>query len=796
MTEVPVLVDDRPDAVADVPSGAEPAREASPHDARRRRRDRRARGSYLDGGWPVRVTYAGLGGLLLAYLASLIGQGQHPWPIFNDWAVAGFEMFGSLLCLARALSRRGGRVVPLTLGLGLFMWSLGDLVLTVESQGGVEPPTPSWADLCYLWFFPLTYVAVFVVVRGEVRQVSTPSWLDGAIAGVGAAAVCSAFAFQNIVQLTGGDPATTMTNLAYPVGDLLLLALVVGGATMMGGRRNLGWCLVAVGIGCNVVGDTANLFSNASGPAGFVLDAIAWPASTWFLSAAVWTRRRSADVLELQRPSTFLIPGVAAIGALGVLLAGNVHPTSDVALALATATLALVGVRLARSLRSMRTLSLERREQALTDELTGLRNRRYLSNVLDGFFAEQRVAGDQRVAFLFVDLDHFKQVNDTFGHVAGDELLKQLGPRMASCLRPGDQLVRLGGDEFVVLLLDCDRQEAAAIATRLTDALTRPFAVGRMQATVAASIGIALAPDDATDATGLLWSADIAMYRAKVSGQPFASYQPDLDKTGNRVQLLDELRVAIDEHQLMLFYQPQLDLKSGRIEAVEALIRWAHPALGILSPAEFLPFAEEAGLMGAITELVLREALDQCAAWRCSGRPMSVAVNVSASVLLDPDFVGLVHDLLSANGMPPDALVLEITETSVIDDFDRAQEVILRLRALGVAVSIDDFGAGFTALAYLSGLAVRELKLDRTFIGKLVGADAQRGLELIRSTIELGHALGLRIVAEGVEDRQTLEVLGDIGCDIAQGYLISVPKPAAQISMQSSPAQRDGSALK
>jgi len=732
----------------------------------------------------VRVTYLVMGGLVVAYLISLIVQGQHPWPIFNDWAVAGFEMAGSALCIARGLTRRVGRSVSITLGLGLLLWALGDLVLTIESQGGVEPPVPSWADLCYLMFFPLTYAAVFVLVRGQVRQISTPSWLDGAIAGVGASAVCAAFAFHRIVHLTGAGVAETAVNLAYPVADLLLLALVVGASTMMGGRRSLPWLLVTVGIGCNVLGDTANLFATAAGRTGFVLDAIAWPASTLILSAAVWMRPRPANLLELQRPNTFLIPGLAATGALGVLFAGNLYRTNDVAVGLATLTLALVGMRLARSVRAMRTLSLERRDQSLTDDLTGLKNRRYLAGVLDAFFTEDRAVGGRTLAFLFVDLDHFKQINDTFGHVAGDELLKQIGPRMGACLRSEDLLVRLGGDEFVVVLQDCTREHASFVAARLTESLAQPFAIGPMQATIAASIGIALAPDDATDATSLLWCADIAMYRAKVSGLPFTTYQPDLDKAGNHVQLIEELRAAIDEHQLLLFYQPQLDLKTGRVEAVEALVRWAHPRLGILPPSEFLPFAEDAGLMGPITELVLSDALAQCAAWRRSGRMISVSVNVSVGVLLDPGFTQLVQTVLTANDLPPDSLVLEITETSVISDFAEAQVVIDELRALRIVVSIDDFGAGFTSLAHLSGLAVGELKLDRTFVERLTGADRGRTLELVRGTIELGHALGLRIVAEGIEDKETLELLGDLGCDLAQGYLISIPKPADQLTMQ------------
>jgi diguanylate cyclase (GGDEF)-like protein len=731
----------------------------------------------------VWVVYAVMGVLLAAYLVSLIVQGENQtWPIFSDWSAAGFEALGSLLCLLRGFTKRNGRAVAITLGLGLAMWAIGDFVLTFLSRGGVEPPTPSLADVFYLGFFPLTYVAVVLFMRGEIRKLATPSWLDGAVAGAGAAAACAAFAFDRVASVAGGSAITVVTNLAYPVADLLLLALVVGGSTLIAGRRKAPWILMATGIAINVVGDTANLFDSSLGRVGFVLDAFAWPASILALSMCVWFRPRPTDPLIAQKPSTFAIPGLSASCALLILLVGTLHTMSRVAVGLATATLVLVGVRLILSVRAMRALSLERRQQSITDELTGLGNRRRLSAVLDAFFAEYGVTATPRsLAFLFVDLDRFKEINDTYGHPAGDEVLRRLGPRLTACLRQGDLLIRLGGDEFVVLLIDGDAEYAESVARRLTEALTEPFVLGAMSATVSASIGIALAPRDATDAESLLWCADIAMYRAKLGGVPYAGYQRELDQQGNRLQLLAELRTAIDEHQLTLNYQPQLDLRSGEIVAVEALLRWTHPKLGVVPPLDFLPFAEEAGLMGPITTLVLTDAIAQCAAWRNEGIRLSVSVNISATNLLDPQLTGQVQALLERHGVPGEALVLEITETSVISDFERSQRVIQDLWDLGIGVSIDDFGAGFTSLAHLSSLAVKELKLDRTFIADL-GEDDGRGLDLVRATIELGHAMGLRIVAEGIEDIDTLTLLTDLGCDLGQGYLISVPKPADHLA--------------
>lgn len=274
------------------------------------------------------------------------------------------------------------------------------------------------------------------------------------------------------------------------------------------------------------------------------------------------------------------------------------------------------------------------------------------------------------------------------------------------------------------------------------------------------------------------------MYRAKLGNSAFAIYEQNLDEEGDQLRMLEELRAAIDEGGLVLHYQPQLDLRTGEILAVEALVRWAHPRLGLLPPIKFLPLAEEAGLMQPITKWVLGEAVAQAAAWRDSGRDLAVAVNVSPTNLLEPGFTELVRSQLEHHGLPSVVLVLEITETCMISEFERSRRVIEELRDLGLVVSIDDFGAGVTSLAYLSSLAVGELKLDRSFIQGIAGGDRDRELDLVRSTIDLGHAMGLRIVAEGIEDDATLALLSDLGCDIAQGYCISRPKPASELAFR------------
>jgi diguanylate cyclase (GGDEF)-like protein len=383
-----------------------------------------------------------------------------------------------------------------------------------------------------------------------------------------------------------------------------------------------------------------------------------------------------------------------------------------------------------------------------------------------------------RLAFLFVDLSRFKEVNDAFGHQAGDEILRQLGTRLSGTLRGSDVLVRLGGDEFAVLLMDADAIYAREIADRIVASLADPFELDGLNARVGASIGIALAPSDAADAERLVWCADVAMYRAKLAGADVAHFEPEFDDGGNRLALAEELRSAVHGGKLTLHFQPQLDLATGQVHAVEALVRWPHPRLGVVPPLSFLPLAEEAYLMGPLTEWVLTTALEQCAAWRSEGRELAVSVNVSASNLLQDGFTELVRARLERFALPAASLVLEITETSIIEDFERSRAVIAALHELGVVVSVDDFGAGFTSLAYLSSLAVGELKLDRSFIAGLAGGARGRDVPLVRATIELGHALGMRVVTEGIEDAATLELLTELGCDLGQGYFIGRPAPA------------------
>ena len=421
---------------------------------------------------------------------------------------------------------------------------------------------------------------------------------------------------------------------------------------------------------------------------------------------------------------------------------------------------------------------------ATHDSLTGLANRRGLYT--DGQARLARTPERHR-ALLVLDLDKFKEVNDSLGHHAGDQLLVEVGARLRRQVRGGDLLARLGGDEFAILLEDAGYEEASRFAENLRSRLAEPFttqvgssANGKITLHSSVSIGIALFPVDGPDLSALLRKADIAMYKAKTSGYGHHIYSDNDNSDGaTRLRTVDELQAAIASDQFILHYQPKIDLDTGEVQAVEALVRWEHPTRGLLYPDTFLNLVEVSGLMRAMTRLVLEMALDQAARWQGQGRKLTIAVNLSASSLVDADLPQEVFAMLAARGVPPGALQLEITEEFLMADRDRARSILTRLRDGGVQISIDDYGTGYSSLSYLRDLPIDELKLDQSFVFPM--ADDLRAAALVASTIALAHSLGLRMVAEGVETAVAYAELKRMGCDQAQGYYLSKPVPAATL---------------
>ncbi|GAA3719605.1 bifunctional diguanylate cyclase/phosphodiesterase [Streptomyces tremellae] len=416
-----------------------------------------------------------------------------------------------------------------------------------------------------------------------------------------------------------------------------------------------------------------------------------------------------------------------------------------------------------------------RAEEQLQDPLTGLPNRQWL---LDRAWTALEHAGslNARSALLLIDLDRFRSVNDTLGHLAGDRLLLQIADRLRVALPRGAEAARLGGDEFAVLLPTCDSTTSAQrVARHLVAELSSPLNLDGLTLVLEASAGVAVFPEHALDAEGLLRRADVAMYQAKRDRTGVEVYESKRDSnTPDRLGLLGDLRRALDAGEVELHYQPKVRF-DGHVAGLEALVRWTHPERGKVPPDEFIAIAESSGLMPHLTEYVLETALAQVARWRTQGLMVPVAVNVSPRDVHTPGFAGAVAARLARHGVPPGSLQLEITEHVLLEDPQRAADTLAGLTGHGVKMSLDDFGTGYSSLVHLRRLPVSELKIDRSFVAKLA-VDAEDA-EIVRCTVDLAHSLGLVVVAEGVEDDETWEHLRDLGCDAVQGWLVAAAMP-------------------
>ncbi|MEU6480529.1 bifunctional diguanylate cyclase/phosphodiesterase [Streptomyces sp. NPDC047017] len=416
-----------------------------------------------------------------------------------------------------------------------------------------------------------------------------------------------------------------------------------------------------------------------------------------------------------------------------------------------------------------------RAEEQLRDPLTGLPNRQWLQERIWTALDEAERVG-ARAALMLIDLDRFRSVNDTLGHLAGDRLLLQIADRLRQALPRGAEAARLGGDEFAVLLPVADSTTSATrVARGLVTTLSSPLDLDGLTLVLEASAGVAVFPDHALDAEGMLRRADVAMYQAKRDRTGVEVYESKRDSnTPDRLGLLGDLRRALDAHEVQLHYQPKVRF-DGQVAGLEALVRWVHPERGKVPPDEFIAIAESSGLMPHLTEYVLETALGQVAAWRAQGLFVPVAVNVSPRDVHTPGFAGSVAARLARHGVPAGSLQLEITEHVLLEDPQRAADTLAGLTAHGVKMSLDDFGTGYSSLVHLRRLPVSELKIDRSFVARL--AVDTEDAEIVRCTVDLAHSLGLLVVAEGVEDDETWERLRDLGCDAVQGWLVAAAMP-------------------
>jgi diguanylate cyclase (GGDEF)-like protein len=423
--------------------------------------------------------------------------------------------------------------------------------------------------------------------------------------------------------------------------------------------------------------------------------------------------------------------------------------------------------------------------QALHDALTGLPNRALFYDRVERAIVEAKRNGAP-TAVLLIDLDRFKEINDSLGHHIGDLLLQRIGPVLESCLRETDTVARLGGDEFAVVLPHVSGSEhAVAAARRINELFERPFVLeeiaDELALDVEASIGIAMFPEDGEDVATLIQRADVAMYVAKETHSGHELYAGERDRhSATQLAMLGDLRRGIAEGELVLVYQPKAELDTGRVVAAEALVRWNHPRLGLVMPDQFVAAAERTGLIGPLTLAVLDEALGQLSRWREEGFDLTVAVNLARRNLLDPRFHEDAAELLAKWGIAPGGLELEITESSIMADPARAADCLLKLNGMGIKLALDDFGAGYSSLSHLKRLPVAEIKIDKSFVSNMLRDDSDRAI--VRSTIELAHNLGLEVTGEGVESEELWAALRALDCDIAQGYYVSRPVPASVLT--------------
>ncbi|HEX6756055.1 MAG TPA: EAL domain-containing protein [Mycobacteriales bacterium] len=679
------------------------------------------------------------------------------------------------LCLLRArrvADARGGWV---SLGIAIAVVAVAD----VYQQHGPRTGYPGPADYGFLSFYPLAYIGLVLLIRGRARRLPVGTWLDGLTVGLGLATLTAALAYGALTGGSAGSVAAFVVGAAHPVGDLLLVIGVGALAVVVGTRAGPMWYALLAGVAADVVADSAYLAHTLDGtPRVPAWVDLLWLASTGAVATAAWLRQDPPRARHSSSTGTLLlVPISAAVTAVVVLVLGNTRQLPELATTLATLTVLASVARTALTFREVRVAA-ETRAQAVTDELTGLGNRRLFA---DRATAALREPGAQ-TALLLVDLDRFKEVNDALGHPVGDDLLRRLGPRLAGRLRPGETLARLGGDEFGVLVPGlADTDEAVAAAERLAGALDDPIRVDGVDVLLTASIGIAVAPQHGTDSATLLRKADVAMYEAKRLGTGHRLYRPTSDRhTRERLQTASDLRRALDRGELLCYYQPQVELATLAVTGVEALVRWAHPTRGVLVPDRFLSLAEQTGLMRPLTEVVVRSALADCAAWHDSGIPLEVSVNLSAESVLDQRLLARISELLGESRLPPGRLTVEITEGSLLAESERVRRTLVALRDLGVSVSIDDYGVGYSSLSYLQKLPIDELKLDRALVTPI--ARDSRAAAIVASTVDLAHALGVRLVAEGVEDAASLDALTGLGCDRAQGYHLARPMPAEKVA--------------
>jgi diguanylate cyclase (GGDEF)-like protein len=691
----------------------------------------------------------------------------------SSWVILSglVALLAATLVLASPVARSDERRAWRPVTAGLILYAVAATWLSLRARGEPDAPAVHATDVVFTAAYACLLVGIARV--GHVGRARPPAsaLVDALLVGVLVLVVAAATFLDGPTRALESDVVRSVPLLTFPLAALVILGLAAGMTVTRGRWREPRWILLGAGALMLAVTDVSALREVAGGD--LVVSTWAHPLSlpaVLAIAAAPWV---AGAPVRLSPPSfrwRLLAPGVVAASASAILIWDHFAPRSGATIVLCGIALGAALVRVTLTFRELEQLSQAHR-LALTDDLTLLPNRRRLLQELG--LAARESGG---FALLVLDIDRFKEINDTLGHHVGDRMLVEIGERLRAGVSTGDHVARLGGDEFAVITAsrELPLEEAKVSARQIQDALSAPITLGGMSLPVRASVGIALYPEHGTDAESLLKCADVAMYQAKGAGSGCEVYAIERDRFSlDRLTLGADLHHAAERDELRLAFQPIVDPRTGRLDCVEALVRWEHPTRGLLQPAAFIPIAESAGLMGSITPAVLRMAVARCESWRRDGLDVAVAVNLAASDLLGTGFVDTVREVLADCATDPARLRLEITEHGVLTDPLHAIEVLGEIRALGVGVSIDDFGTGNASIAHLRGLPVDEIKIDRSFAAGITRS--RDDAAIVRSTIVLGHELGLRVVVEGIEDPEVLRLVTAWGADSVQGFLIARP---------------------
>ncbi|UQX88346.1 bifunctional diguanylate cyclase/phosphodiesterase [Jatrophihabitans telluris] len=629
-----------------------------------------------------------------------------------------------------------------------------------------------------LFLFSYVGFAAHLLLDARSRHLgSWASWLESVVLCGGAACLAGALFLEPLARASGATGLALFTALLYPCLDISMLVVILIQVIVRARALNRSTVALLAGWLLFVAADSGFLV-NVSNVTFLQQPAVG--ASLWFGGLLLMTANaaRPVDVLPAGRRKHGAVPMLlAAASAIAVLIVRPLDHSSPYLVPIAVATLIAAAGRMTLALReangAAEALALSR-----TDDLTLLPNRRAVLARID-----HALGLSQPLALILFDLDGFKEINDTLGHGAGDTVLQIAANRVRESLPAESLVARLGGDEFAVVHDGDDEATLLAHARTVLASVSEPMTVEGMTLSVSASIGVSVASRKDVSSTDLLRRADVAMYQAKHDRSGVLIYDPDRDDfSRHKLQLAEDLRRGLAQGQLRVYYQPQVDAATRRLHGVEALIRWQHPHLGLLTPPQFLPVARRAGLMMAVSELVLAVAVADINRWTSRGAladDLRVSINCAPAELLSRTFLPVLFKACEQAAVPPDRLVVEVTEDSFLSEPGRARDILAEIRRHGVEISIDDYGTGFSSLSYLRDLPVNELKIDRSFIKAL--RQDPRSRTIVSSTVQMAGALGMRTVAEGVEDDETMHELTELGIDLLQGYGIGRPMPAEQL---------------